>query len=121
MLENVASLRDSHSEERSSDDCMIRPNRGWCLYTFGCELLSFAAYTGAVYPVSAAAAAVSAAAAAAASFTASLLPTPLCVALCAVCLKCGYLFRGLRLTSTHTRLVNRIDSSPIITPSPSNT
>jgi len=82
MLANVASLRESHSEERSSDDCMIRPNRGWCLYTFGCELLSFAAYTGAVYPGSAAAAAVSAAAAAAASAAASATASAFTSAVC---------------------------------------
>ena len=93
MLAYVASLRESHSEEESSFVCMITPNRGLCLYRFGCELLSFAAYTGAVYAVSAAAAtvaataataaaaAVSAAAAAAASATASASTS-------AVCLEC---------------------------------
>ena len=56
MLANVASLTESHSEEESSCVCMIGPNKRWCLYMSGCELLSFAAYTGAVYAVSAAAA-----------------------------------------------------------------
>ena len=141
MLANVASLRESHSEEESSCVCMIRLNRGWCLYMFGCvfcrlyrrRICSFRRgrhRTVAATAATAAATAVSAAAAAAASATASVFASAVCLQCwlesvrvrCCLCLK--YLTElHARNTETewighhllhHARSINMMCNDPFI-------